>query len=290
MGGIGSNQSAPETTDLYGGMSARNAGRYAHQFGNPLAWGFGLGTGRRAQGFRDDVASGQFGDSPLAGIINYGKTAIPDFLGNSQTLGQDIATKSPQLFAQYQNELNRYMQGLPSLQASGRDAAMGARDVTARAGTMVNEAFDPIASQSLYQETLRRALDSGRQGAAGRGLLDSGGQQGLEDTTARDLGYQFAQSRLGNQQSALQTLSGAQQAQQGLAGGAAQLAALSPQAQQELAQVYQQMVGLQQQGISMPFDALQQAFGFLAGTQNPMLAVAQATAPQVGQSSKGWSV
>lgn len=287
MGGIGSNSSSPDAVDLYGGQSGRAAKGYQRQFGNPMAWGFGLGSGRRANQFRDDLASGQYAGSPLADYIQQGQQVLPEYLRQSQQLGGDIATRAPQLFSQYQGAIESYLKQLLPLQQLGTDAAMGSQGTTARAQQGVDESFDAIQNQALYQQANQRAQQGGAQQGAAQGTL---GSEARQDSISRDMAYQFARDRPGQQQAALQTLMGAQQNQQGLAGGAAQLAGLTPQAQQALFEAYPQLAQLQQMGISLPFNAMQQMGGFFSGMSNPLLATAQATAPQVGQSSKGWSV
>ena len=50
-----------------------------------------------------------------------------------------------------------------------------------------------------------------------------------------------------------------------------------------------QYAQLLQAGSQLPFQTAQQLQGFLAASQNPTLALAQATAPQLGQESKGFN-
>lgn len=265
------NQDA-KTVNPFGGIPYGAAGQYQNQFTHPLAWGFGIGTGPQANHFLDNLNSGKFDDSPLGQLIQQGRDVLPQFQQQSNALGQDMATRAPQLFQQYNDAIQQYLGKLPTYQGAG-DTAL------ANAGRISEQAFSPIQDQSLYQNALNESLTSAREGAAGRGLLDAGSSQNLEDTTARNLAAQFAQNRQQNQIAATQN-------QSGLAGNAAQLAGLTPAAQASLQQAYSQMAALQQQGINLPFQALQQYLGFLTSTQNPNLALLQATAPTVASHGK----
>src|SRR6185503_20885199 len=141
--------SSPDVVDAYGGMSGRQAGRFAQQFAQPLAYGFGLGSGRKADRFNNRLDAGFYGDSPLASFINTTQDVLPAFQSQSAALGQDIASRAPQLFGQYQQQIQQYLKTLQGYQGAGNEALAQSQQVTA-------EAMSPIQQQALYQEALRR--------------------------------------------------------------------------------------------------------------------------------------
>ena len=270
------NQSSPDVVNPFGEMPYRQAGRFGRQFAGPLAYGFGIGGGQRAQRFLDNLAAGKFEGSPLAAFIQQGQQILPEYQQSMGALGQEIGARAPQMFGQYQAAVENYLRQLPQYQGQADTGAQLAQQ-------SLQQAYSPIQSQALYQTALQDTLKASQAGAAGRGLLDAGSQQGQEEAISRDLASQFAMRRFGEQQQALQ---GAQ----GATGFAAQLAGLAPQARQALFEAYPQLAQLQQLAASLPFQALQQQLGFLASTQNPTLALLQATAPTVAQQSKGHGV
>jgi len=189
---------------------------------------------------------------------------MPGIFNQAQQAGTDIATRAPQLFGQFQSQVSDFLRQLPNFQRMATGAA--------------EQAFSPIASQALYQNALRQGLEGTQAGAAGRGLLDSGGAQAREETMGRDLAAQYAQNQFSNQQQALG--GAAQMGQAGIAPTQALFGAL-PQLGQALSAGYQ-----------MPMEALGNIFQMIMGAQNPRLALLQLIGPQVAQASRssGWNV
>lgn len=263
---------SPDTVNPFGQTPYRQAGRFGSQFANPLAWGFGIGRGKKANQFLSDLEAGKYEGSPLASFIQSGRDVLPEYQNQMGALGQEIATRAPQLFGQYQGAIENYLKALPQYEQQANQGAQLAQQ-------SLQQAYSPIQSQALYQNAYSDALKSSQASAAGRGLLDAGSQVGQEEDLARQLANQFAERRFGEQQQALQGV-------QGATGFAAQLAGLAPAARQALFEAYPQLAQLQQLGVSLPFNALQQVLGFLSSTQNPTLALLQATAPTVAQQQK----
>lgn len=279
----------------FGGRPFQSAGMFGNRYSDPLSQGFGFfggGPGGRAAAARwENNLEGATG--PTADFIRQSRDFLPTMFGSAQAVGNRITSEANQQFAGMESAVQNLMRQLPNLQAKvaatgGPNAGLG------YAERLAKESFDPIASQALYQQTMQGALDSTRAGAAARGTLDSGAAQATEERLARDLGGQFAQNQVANQQNATQILGqlSAQDAatRQNAAGLEAQLAGMGPQVQQMLFNAVPQLGALLQQGYQLPLQALQDYGGFLAAQQNPTLSLLQATAPTVGSESKGWGV
>jgi len=276
----------PEISFPFGNMSLLAAQRYGKQFSNPLSWGFGLGTGRRAQNFNDKLASGEYDDSPIAQYVMQGRELGPQLYGDAQKAGQDIASRAPGAFSAFNDQIQGYLQQLPELQDIATQAAQGSVDTTGRTNQMVDQAFEGIQNQALYQESLRRALEGSQPGAAARGLLDSGSQAGREEGMARDLSYQFAGDLQNQRLQALQAQGSAQQNQQQLAGGAADLGQAGIGAAGQLMNALPGYAQLLMSGSQLPAQALGQFFSILSGAQMPTMGLQQSTQPVVAQENK----
>ena len=268
----GQNSTSASAHDLYGGMSAANAGRYGRQFARPASMAFGWDA---PDWFNGALSSKAAEGNPFAGYLQTTRGLFAPAQADAARAGSDIASRAPGLFASYMSEANGYLDRLHSM-------TQGAGDASGIARNALDQANSPIQSQALFQNALRESLASARTGAAGRGMLDSGSAQGTEDAMARDLAAQFA----GNQQNQLQQ---ALQGYQGALGTEATLgsqAAAIPQQQMQMLPAYAQLL---QAGSQLPMQTAAQLQSFLASMQNPTLAMLQATAPQLAQSSKGWS-
>lgn len=288
-------ESGLSTTSPFGGRPFESAGRFGNRYADPLSQGFGFfggNAGGRAAARRwENNLAGASG--PTADFIRQGNAFLPTMLGSAQDVGNRISAQGQQGFDALQGATADFMRQLPNLQAKVASAS-GPNAGLPYANQLAAQAFNPIASQALYQNALRGSLDASRAGAAARGTVSDGGAQAVEERMARDLAGQFAQNQFANQQSATATLGSlsAQDAatrQQG-AGLEASLAAMGPQAQQMLFSAIPQLGQLLQAQYQLPMDALTQFSGFLAAQQNPQLALLQATAPTVGSESKGFGI
>jgi len=118
-------------------------------------------------------------------------------------------------------------------------------------------------------------------------LLDAGSAQAGEETLGRDLASQFAQRRFQEQQAALGGAQGALGGVQNAIGAQAGLLPIGAQLAGAQGQGLQQLAQALAQGYQLPQEAIQQVFQQFAAFQNPNLALAQLTAPQVGQRTEG---
>lgn len=283
--------SDPTSVSPFGKLPFDTAGRFSGRYSDPLGTAFGLGRGRRYDNLMGGINSGEF-NGPLAGFIQQGQALLPNLVPDAEALKTRITGQANQSFAGFEGAVNNLMRQLPNLQAKvaatgGPNAGLG------YAERLAKESFDPIASQALYQQTMQGALDSTRAGAAARGTLDSGAAQATEERLARDLGGQFAQNQVANQQNATQILGqlSAQDAatRQNAAGMEANIAGMGPAAQQQLFAGVSDLANLLTGANQLPMDALNQYGSFLAAQQNPSLQLLQMIAPVVGQSSMGVS-
>jgi hypothetical protein len=242
-------------------------------FGADPSFGPGAAGRRKQRRWDQEQANFRGGDSPLLRYAQQFEGLMPQIMQQSAAAGQRAATMAPEQFQLLNRQIMQAMQGLGGIQ-------QGAGENTQMAQQARDQAFNPIASNALYQNALQGGLDSARQGAAGRGLLDAGATQGMESEMARDLASQFAARQFQEQQQSLGGVSGALGQQAGLLPMGAQLAQMRGQGIQE-------MLGLMQQGYQIPAQALQGIFAQLAGFANPAMGVAQTAAPSVVTTSRG---
>jgi len=328
MGGLGVNTSSSRVLDPYGGQSARNAQRYQSQFGGPQSRAFGWGFDPESNFGQELSSRADAGNpfaqylQTTQGIL---PQVQADAARAGQEIASRAPGAFQGYMAQAQDYLRNLLpmlqgqvgQGFGGLDQAGRTltSAEGAANLPGaqygvdQARQMLEQANSPIQSQALYQNALRQATQASQGAAAGRGLLDAGSQVGREEGLARDLASQYAQQQFGNQQAALGGYGdalGTQQAAGGLLGGLAgqrgalagqrgQLAGLGAElgqsgitTSQGIMEALPYYAQLLQSGSQLPFQAAQQLQGFFAASQNPTLALLQATAPQIGQESKGW--
>lgn len=308
----GATDSSSRLHDAFGGMSAGSAQRYNRQFAGPSSQAFGWAT---KPGWEQALANKVAQGNPFAQYLQTTRGLFAPMQADAARAGQEIATRAPGAFQTFMDQAQGYLNQIPGFQqqvstaqgnmgrAVGAVNLPGAQHGVDVASQMLDESRSPVQAQALYQNALRQTLQQSQQGAAGRGLLDSGSQQGREDALTRDLAAQSAASQFGQQQQALGGYQGALGTQGQLAGllgqlsgGQGQLAELGAQLAQSGIPVSQLMMQalpaygqLLQSGTQLPFQTAQQLQGFFGASQNPTLALLQATAPQLGQESKGWN-
>lgn len=309
----GANTSSGQVIDLYGGQSAANARRYQGQYAAPMSKAFGWNNSPQFDAQMNERANA---GNPFASYLRNTRGLFAPMQADAANAGREIASRAPGVYQSYMNQAQGYLNQIPGFQGQvanaqgtvGRGvntlnaATTGAQHGSDVSRQMLDESRSPIQAQALYQNALRESLQAANQGAAGRGLLDSGSAQGQADTIARDLAAQSAQSQFGNQQAALQGYG----AQQGLLGNLAsgygglgtaqgQLAGLNADIgrsgidvgqgmMQALPQYGQQLMA----GSQVPFQVAQQLQSFFGASQNPTMALVQALAPQIANESKGW--
>lgn len=325
MGALGSNSSNSTVQDFYGGQSAANARRYQSQFAGPMSQAFGWNP---RPGFLDTLAQRAGEGNPFAQFMQNTRGLFAPMQADAAKAGQEVASRAPAAYQAYMGQAQGYLNHLPEWlnqvgqgqatvgqgvntldRAVGNVNTAGAQHGVDVAGQMLNESRSPIQANALYQNALRQATMASQGGAAGRGLLDAGSQQGREDALARDLAAQSGQNQFANQQAALQGYGnalgtqgnlagllgnlasgygGLGQAQGQLAGMGAELGQSGIGVGQGMMQALPAYAQLLMAGSQLPFQTAQQLQGFLGASQNPTLALLQATAPQLGQESKGW--
>lgn len=282
----GVSESGSNLISPFGGLPFQQAGRFNRQYSRPVSTGFGFG-GRGFDQFQEQLASAQ---GPTAEFIRQGQAFLPTLVPQAQQVGQQITQQGQQGFDALQGSVDQFLSQLPNFQALMGNANTGLQSGVGYAQQAAEQAFSPIQSQALYQQASQNALDPARQASAARGLLDSGAAQQSETNILTDLAGQFAQQQRADQLNATAGLTNAGLGATQGAGAAANLAALGPQAQQMIFNALPQLAQALQAQYQVPMDALSQYGGFLASQQNPTLALLQATAPVLGQESKGFNI
>lgn len=270
MGGISGQQSQSHSgvKDYYGGMTWGLPQRMYRNFINPMIQGFGYGD--RAEKFRDNSLPGATG--PLADYMRQvgglAGTQVPQAIA----LGNDIAQQAPQLYGRLQDQIGGALGTLPGLQA-------GAGDISEKSKFLVDQAFSPINSRALYQETMNRALEPARQSQAARGLLEQGTSQQMEQDLGQNTAYQFAMNDQQNQLNSLQNYGGALQNQLGFNTAGVGLAQTGMSG---LDQFTAQMAN----ALNIPMATASNLFQLLSGGINQGQQLAQTTGPQPFSNSK----
>lgn len=268
MAGGQQTRSRSGPTAFYGDMTWGLPNRLYRNFVNPLIQGFGYGG--RADKFRSGMdAHG----GPLADYLKQVQGFSGSIIPQAQALGQQVSQQAPQLYGALQGQISGALDRLPGLQATGQ----GAVD---KAQWLVDQAFSPINSRALYNETLSRAFEPARQNAAARGLLESGSAQQMEQDLGRDLAYNFAMQDQANQGGSLDRLTALNNNQLGLNTAGVGLAGAGMDALSNYLQ-------LAQAGMNLPLSAAGNLFSLLSGGLAPGLQLSQITGPQQYSNSKG---
>lgn len=298
----GTSSSTPTVVDPYGGMSAASYGRYQRNFARPAGQAFGFGFDPNSR-FGQQLSSRAQAGNPFAQYLQNTQGLIAPLQTDAARAGQEIATRAPGAFQGYMAQASDYLNNLlPQLQgqlgeARGAANLGGAQYGVDQARNFLQQAGSPVQSNALYQNALRQATQASQAGAAGRGLLDAGSTQGQQDTIARDLAAQYAQSQFANQQTALGGYGGALGTQQNAGSLLGQLTNLGGQlgqsgigVSQDMLQALPYYAQLLQSGSQLPFQTAQMLQNFFAATQNPNFQLGQATAPQIGQRQSSFQI
>jgi hypothetical protein len=287
MGASGGLQTSdPTTKSPFGNLPFEIAGGNRRGFSGPLAQGFGFGAGRNYDRFQRQLATAQ---GPTAEFIRQGQEFLPGYLPAVQQMAAGIGQQGQAGFDALSGQVNQFLAQLPNFQALMGNANQGLQSAQGYAQQSAEQAFSPIQSQALYQQAAGNALDPMRQGAAARGLLDSGAAQQSETDALTDLASQFAMQQRNDQLNATAGLTNAGLGAAQGAGAAAQLAGMGPEAQAMLYNALPQLFQSQQMATQLPFEALSNIGSFLQAQQNPSMALLQMVAPVVGNSSKGFN-
>lgn len=267
MGGNTSNSGAK---NFYGGMTYGLPNRLYRNFVNPLIQGFGYGD--RANNFRQGLGPGQ---GPLADYLQQVGGFTGSILPQSFQIGQNIAQQAPQLYGDLQNQIHGALGTLPELQ-------QGAGDISSKAKFLVDQAFSPITSRALFQETMNRALPQARQAQAARGLLEQGTGQQQEQDLGQNLAYQFALNDQANQQNALGGYGQALQNQLGFNTAGIPIAGQGLDA-------LNQLFSIQGNALNLPMMTAGNLFQLLSGGLSPGMQLSSITGPQQSSHAKGWN-
>lgn len=270
-GGYSTSHTGPEVVSPFGGLPTGLARTLNRGFARPLAMGFGIGDpeSSKYQDFMDQLSRSE---GPLADFITQGRSFLPTVVPDAQKVGADIASRAPALYNQLQGQISSLLDKLPNFQRL-------AGEQTGLAQGAAKEAFDPYASNSLFQNELKNTLSASRASAGGRGLLDAGTTQAQEEGLTSNLASQFAQNQFSNQQAALGGARSALGADVGLAGAGIDPASAALGALQPYAEALSAKFGI-------PMSALSSVFSMLTGTQAPSSQLLSQTAPTVAQHGK----
>lgn len=272
---FGMNSSDSSMQDAYGGLSAGMGHRIGRTQLRPLLdyFGFGAQDGTRRDRRMDQRLEGATG--PLAEFIRQSQSFLPGMYGQSQQIGSEVAARGRGAYDTFSGQLDS---ALGDLTRYGGDA----RHATDLASRFADRAANPLADEDLYQVAQRRVLSQLRPGLAARGLEGASGAGAQAESDAlRSLATDFAGQRRADQYNAVNTLGQAAQGGAGLAAMRPQLAGQGMEAVGQLAQMLQAQYGI-------PMQAFGSILNLLTAGQQPGLALTQATAPQIGQSSSGW--
>jgi len=202
-----------------------------------------------------DAAKLANANGPLADYIKQVQGFAPSVFGQAQNAGNQIAQQGQQSYDQLKNQVSQSLSNNTNYQNL--------------ANQNVQDAFSPLRQSSLFQQTANNVLDPLRASQAARGLESSGAAQAQEQNALQQLGLQFAQNQVGQQQSALQNANQISQAGPGIA----------QQGLQSIGQLGQYLSA--QFGI--PEQALSGLLSLLQGGNQGGLQLGQITAPQLGQ-------
>jgi hypothetical protein len=280
----------PTTVSPFGGLPFRIAGgRRGGLYGgytNPLSQAFGFGGGPGWERFQRQLGGAE---GPLASFIRQATPVTEQYMPSLAGLAPEIERGARSAYGGYQSAIDQFMQQLPGFQATAGEATGGGREALGLARRYAEEAFSPLQGRAMFQEASRRALAPAREAAAARGMLEGGQAQAGEQQLLSDLAFQALQNEQANQQAAISGLGQAGSNLAQLATGQAGLAGLGPQmagalfaAQPELAQMLQGARGL-------PLGAAQNLMGFLAGAQEPSMALLRMVLPTVATKGKSFS-
>lgn len=243
---------------------------FSSQLG-PLLQGLGLGgTGGRGGKIEDQLAASS---GPLAEFIKQVRGFAPNVIGQAQGVGNQVAGQGQMDYNTLRSQISSSLEALPEYQRAGNQNLGFAQQA-------VNDAFSPIRQSSIFQQTANNVLTPLRAGEAARGLESSGPGQQTEQNVLQNLGLNFAQNQLGQQQQALGGVGNALGQAQGLSsagvGIAGQFAPALQNLQSQLSQRY-----------LSPLQGAGGLLSLLSAGQTPGIQLTGATSPQLGTNSKG---
>jgi hypothetical protein len=270
---FGVSESHPTVKSPFGQLPYGLANKYNNQFASPGMMGLGFGpSGRRQERFDQRLGTAT---GPFASLIRDIRGFAPDVVSQSQQVGNTVSGLAMPAYEAYTNQIDNYLANLDRYTAASDQGV----DYAQR---LAGEAFDPVASRSLYQESAKRALAPAMSSGIGRGVYDSGGQQGAEQDVLTQLALQFAGNDQANQSNAISQLQGSAGNAAALRGTGADMASGLMNAIPILGQLLQAQYG-------MPMEAAGNLLQLLSGGGQQGLQLLSQVAPVVAQKSKGWS-
>jgi hypothetical protein len=276
--GYGSSYSHPQMFDPFHAMPFNIAGTLRNQFTNPFTMGFGFGGGPKSPYGR--------GAGPTGTFINQATPLLASFLPGQTNLASTITEGANSAYGGYQSAIDNFMSQLPGFNATAATGTAGATEGLNYARTAAQDAFSPLPGRATYQEAVRRALAPYREGAAARGMLESGQGQAGEQSLLGDLAFNALQNDNANRSTAIQNLTGAGGAVSNAASNQAGIAGLGPQAANALFAAYPQLAQLLTGASQLPMQGMSSVLQFLQGAQNPAYELLKMVLPQMGQQSR----
>lgn len=257
----------------YGGLPGQLAGMLQGSQLGPLIRGLGFGGGQNAGRFDQTLENAT---GPLADFIRDVRGFAPDVINQAQGIGDQVAGQTQLSYDALRGQIDQSLANLPHYQAAANQGLSQAQQATA-------DAFSPIRDSALFQRTSQDVLRPLQANAAGRGLLESGGAQQQEQDVLQNLGLDFAQNQLGNQQNALGGLTNMIGLGQGLNTAGIDIAGQYFPALQNF------QTGMNQRWQN-PLQASGGLLSLLQGGNPGAQQLTQTTSPQLGATSKNGAI
>lgn len=322
--------SDPVVVNPFGNIPYRAAAGFGRSFANPFGQAFGLEGGSRkfkqrlASGLESGAPTAEF----IQQAQDFLPTIMPQAQGVGTEIASRAPGLYNQIQSQVDSFLKSLpgFQGMigegAGLVREGAGAARGAlpaaTDLIGRgrtgvdyAGRAVEEAFNPLANSAAYRVASQRALPGITNAAASRGLGGGGAEAAGEQDFLTQLALSMQANEQSNQQAALGGYSNAVNAFSGAFAPTASLSDLLQGGGTRMGIFGEQGARVGQMGIdaaasgqealdtyakqlaasyNIPYEAAQNVMKFITAAHNPRLALLQATAPQVAQTSDSKSV
>ena len=274
--GLNYQQSQPKVVSPYGTIPYKAAGEYQGGFAGPLARGI-LG-GPNWQG------ANAFGQQ-IGGVL---RSLIPQ----ASALGPYMTGQAQNAYSGYQASLDSFLSQLPGYTAaySGPGgAAQTDQQAVSGARTLMNQAFSPVTTSSLFNNSVQQALGTARLTEASRGMLDTGASGAYEtQNIVNPMASNYAQLQQQNEAGALQAATGASAGAVQNAATAAGTAAMGPGATGNwLSSIIPALGSALTGAMNIPASAANSVLSTLLQGTSPLTNVLQLMAPQVAQKSGG---
>jgi hypothetical protein len=281
MGNWSSQSSHGSSVSPFGNLPFKLSRMGQRNFSTPLSEGFGFNP---SSSFEGSLATAS---GPTADFIRQGRENMAGYLPSLRNVSNQISTGATRAYGGYQAAVDQFMSQLQGFQNTVGTATGGAEDALGYARTNAEDAFSALPGRATYQEASQRMLAPAREGAAARGMLESGQAQAGEQNMLSDLAYQTLQSDQANRQAAVEGLGGASSNLANMGGLAAQVASMGPQMQQALFSAFPQLAQMLTGAAQLPMEGQNQLLQFLTAAQDPNFSLLRMVLPQVTTASQG---